>query len=160
MRRASTYRGSRIQQSPANHEQVCECGHHLEAMPILIEPAVTDLLKAEDSFDDPEHVLHLGANLRLGAIGGFNLFINSSIPTLPSIREVPRSRSRCPDRGALPLITLVTRYAHLFAMKKMWHRQRVRYIRRRHQNRMNELRSAVYATWAFIPKYHCFPFGV
>ena len=49
MRRASTHLASSIQQSPANHEQVRECGHHLEAMPILIESSITHLLKAEDS---------------------------------------------------------------------------------------------------------------
>jgi hypothetical protein len=89
-------------------KQVGQCGHHLKAVPILIQSSVTHLLKAEDSLDDTGHMLDLGADLRLGAVRGLYLFINSTIPTVPSIREVPRSRRRCPDRGALPLITLVT----------------------------------------------------
>jgi hypothetical protein len=129
-------------------------------MPILIEPSVTNLLKAEESFDDAEHMLNLGANLRLGAVGGLDRFVNASMATVPSIREVPSARRRFTDRVALPLIALVTPHSGLFVVQKMWHRQRVGNVRRRHKNRVDQLRSAVNANMGFHPEIPLFPFAV
>lgn len=54
MRRASRHRSSRIQQSPANHEQVGQRGHHLEAMPrvgVLVNMLRFNIYKAHVAND-------------------------------------------------------------------------------------------------------------
>src|SRR6202453_4636777 len=152
MRRAPRHLGSCIQQSPANHVQVSQRGRHFEAMPVLIEPSVTNLLESKDSFDDTEHMLHLGANSRLGAVGGLDRFVNASVPAVSSIREVPSTWRRGPDRGALPLIALVAPHPSLFAVQQVGYRQGVRNIRRRHQNRVDQFGSAIDADMGFHPK--------
>ncbi len=101
-------------------------------------------------------MLKLGANVRLGAVGGLDLFVTASVPTVPSIREVPSARRRFTDCVALPLIALVTAHSVLFAVQKMWHRQRVGNVRRRHKNRMDQLRSAVNANMGFHPEIPLF----
>ena len=62
----------RMQQSPPDHVQIGKCGRDLQAMQVLGNAAVANLLEAEHALDHADRVLDLGSNARLVAVRGLD----------------------------------------------------------------------------------------
>src|SRR5882757_9251259 len=99
VRRLSPTRSLRIQQSPARQEQIRQRCGDLQSVQVLHQASVTHLLKAEDPFDHPKHVLDLGAHAGLAPVGGLDRLINAFAPPISLVGKVLRPRRPGADRG-------------------------------------------------------------
>lgn len=94
----------RIRQSPARQEQIRQRCGDLQSVQVLRQASVTNLLKAEDPFDHPKHVLDLGSHAELAAVGGLDRRINAFAPSVSLVGKVLRPRCPDADRGLLSAV--------------------------------------------------------
>src|SRR5256884_9891624 len=127
-----------------SHEQIRQRGTDFEPVQVLRESAVTHLLEAEDPLDHPNRVLDLRAHPRLGAVPRLDELVDPSAAPVALVGEVPRSRRRLAHRLLLAAIRLIAPHPRLFPMQQVRPRQRVRHVRRRGQDRVDELVLAVH----------------
>jgi hypothetical protein len=86
-------RSSSREQSSPLHEHVGQRRHYLEPMQVLRQASVAGLLETEHALDHADHVLNLGAHLRLRPVLRLHDLVDPATrePVL-AVREVPRVR--------------------------------------------------------------------
>src|SRR5215470_13686608 len=94
----------RRQQLPADHVDVGQRSGDLQAMQVLGEAAVADLLEAKHALDHSYRVLHLGAHPRFGLVLRFVHLVHPAAAAVLAVREVLRSWRSGTDHRRLPLI--------------------------------------------------------
>ena len=72
----------RSEQSPAHRVQIGQCCGDLKPVQVLGQPSIANLLEAKDPLDHPDRVFDLGADLRFGAVRGFDLLIDAAPPAI------------------------------------------------------------------------------
>ena len=131
------------QQTAADHEEVRQRGGGLEAVQVLRQSPVADLLEAEDPLDHPDRVFDLRANTRLVANLGFDALVDPLAATVSAVGAVAGARGDRADDIGMPLVGLIAPDAGLFAAQQMRQSQSVGDIGSRDQHGMDELVAAV-----------------
>src|SRR5258708_35404353 len=80
----------RMQQPSREKVEVSQRRRDFEAVQVLGEAAVADLLEAEHPLDHPDGVLDLSAHLRLGPVLRFFQLVDPTFAAVPAVREVLR----------------------------------------------------------------------
>lgn len=127
-------------QQPASHDkQVGKCRGHFEPVQVLGQAPVANFLEAKDSLDHPNGVLHFGANPRLVAVLRLLNLVDESVAPVSSVGEVFGARRAAADHRRSPLVALIAPDPRLAAVRQVRQRVDVRNMRRRGQNRVNQL---------------------
>src|SRR5258708_29494049 len=109
----------RRQQPSPDKVEVSQRRRDFEAVQVLGEAAVADLLEAEHPLDHPDGVLDLSAHLRLGAVLRLFQLVDPTFAAVPAVREVLRPWSTGTDRLRLPLITLAAPHPRLAPIQQL-----------------------------------------
>src|SRR6266496_5848845 len=107
------------QQVTSRQVKIGQRGRHEQAMRILGQAAVPHFDKAEDAFDDPDGVLDLGPDPRLGAVLGPLLRRQVAVAATAFLGEVLRLRRVLPNQFALAGVTGVAIHPPLVTMQQM-----------------------------------------
>jgi hypothetical protein len=144
-------------QMPARRVEIGQRRNHEQAMQVPLEPAVTHLGEAEHPLDDPDRMLDLGPNLRLGAVLGPLDLVYDAAMAIAAVDEVARPRSAFADHRPLAAIGLVAPHAGLVAVQQRGQYRAVGDIGGRRHHRLDRLSTP---KCALMPKYHWLPFLV
>src|SRR5215831_19909304 len=132
------------QQPPSDHIEIGQRGAHLQPVQVLRQSPIANLLKAKHPLDDADGVLNLGPNPGLGPIPRLDPFIDPLAPAVTLVGEIPCSRCRRTYRISLAAIGLIAPDTCLLAMQQVRQRQCICRVRRRGQNRVDQLALAVH----------------
>src|SRR5215469_14135332 len=131
------------QESPADHVEIRQRGGNLQVMQVLGETSITDLLEAKHPLDHPDRVLNLCTHPRFALVLYPVHLIHPAATSVLAVGEVLRSRCSGMDHRRLPLITLITPHARLASVQQIRQSIDIRHVRRRCQDRVDQLRLAV-----------------
>src|SRR5579863_602507 len=132
------------QQPSPDGEQVRQRRSDFQAMQVLRQAAVADLLESKYAFDDPDAVLNLRAHSGLVAVLLLDRLVDPLSPPVAAVDAVARPGSPRVDQISVALVGLVSPDAGLFPVQQVRQSQTVGYVRGRDEHRMNELVSAIY----------------
>ena len=138
-----------IEQSPSHQKQMCKRCGHLKSVQVFCQASVTHFLKAEDSLDDPKHVLDLGPYAGLTSVGRFDRLVYTLSPPVALVGEVLRLRRTGADRRPLSFLGLITPDSSFLPVKQVLQRVTISHIGCRGQIREHELCSAVHSDVRF-----------
>src|SRR6266545_8295323 len=125
------------QQVTSRQVQIGQRGRHEQAVRILGQATITHLSKAEDALDDPDRVLDLGADARLGAVLGALLRRQVAVAATALLGEVLGLRRMLPNQFALASVTGVAIHSPLVTMQQVRQRVLVMHVGRARRHRMN-----------------------
>src|SRR6266536_4073244 len=127
------------QQVTSRQVQIGQRGGHEQAVRILGQATITHLSKAEDALDDPDRVLDLGADARLGAVLGALLRRQVAVAATAALGEVFGLRRMLPNQFLLPGVTGVAVDPSLAAVQQVRQRVLVMDVSSARGHRMNQL---------------------
>src|SRR5688572_20858346 len=134
----------RIQQSPPLQEDVCQGSAHLEPVQVLRQSSIAHLLEAKHMLDHADGMFDFGTHPRLRPVLCLVDLIDPAAASMLAIGEVPSSRCSGMDHFSLSLIAPITPNSRLAPMQQMRQCIPVSDVGRRGQDRMDQLRLAIY----------------
>src|ERR1035438_9260018 len=128
-----------------------------QSMMVLLNPAVSHLLEAEDALQNPERMFDLRSHSGLHSVLGL-LYLVHKVLVLPSpAGHILRSRSRLPDGFSLSLISTVAPHLALLAVQQIRQHVFVRHRSRRRAHRMHMALLGVHSDVCLQPEVPLLP---